>query len=280
MSTFLLTWNPKRWGWENLPASSESVRNGQSIVDRWSTGVQTHIEPGDRLFLIRLGLDPKGVIGSGFAQSEVFKEAHWDENAEGGALYVELEWDALLNPDEDEILSLDELKQEPLEVIHWTPQASGTRVPDDLSEALEERWQSHLKRIAYGRESQGQTFSIEETIAREEGKRTLVSHLRSERHSALRDLKLLSARKESGSLRCEACGFSFEEMYDSIGVNFIEVHHKNPVATGERQTTLDDLALLCSNCHRMIHKTSSLSDIKGFGARYLKTHKVAIQDNN
>ncbi|MFN0215817.1 MAG: HNH endonuclease [Saprospiraceae bacterium] len=55
-----------------------------------------------------------------------------------------------------------------------------------------------------------------------------------------------------GHLYCEACGFNFQTVY---GQDFIECHHKFPIAaSGPRTNTLEDLALVCSNCHRMLHR--------------------------
>lgn len=62
-------------------------------------------------------------------------------------------------------------------------------------------------------------------------------------------------------LRCEACGFSFVKYYGEHGEDFIEAHHKIPIATlkpGSR-TRVEDIALLCANCHRMIHYKGLLS---------------------
>jgi len=57
-------------------------------------------------------------------------------------------------------------------------------------------------------------------------------------------------------LNCEVCGFSFCEKYgDDLGKGFIEVHHKTPLHESKRtETTANDIALICSNCHKMIHK--------------------------
>jgi 5-methylcytosine-specific restriction protein A len=52
-----------------------------------------------------------------------------------------------------------------------------------------------------------------------------------------------------------ACGFNFAARYGERGSGFIECHHTKPVSAlrpGEK-TRLEDLALLCANCHRMIH---------------------------
>jgi 5-methylcytosine-specific restriction protein A len=75
-----------------------------------------------------------------------------------------------------------------------------------------------------------------------------------------RNREIVRRRKEQamarlGRLACEACGFDFAERYGERGWGFVECHHTRPVHTlrpGER-TRLADLALLCANCHRMIH---------------------------
>lgn len=74
-----------------------------------------------------------------------------------------------------------------------------------------------------------------------------------------RDKAIISRRKEraraGGGLKCEACSFDFERRYGARGANFIECHHTKPVSElrpGER-TKLSDLALLCANCHRIVH---------------------------
>ena len=70
--------------------------------------------------------------------------------------------------------------------------------------------------------------------------------------------------KEKGKLFCEVCGFDFKKTYGPRGDGFIECHHKIPLHedTEVRITKLDDLALLCSNCHRMIHRKKKWLTIK------------------
>lgn len=84
-----------------------------------------------------------------------------------------------------------------------------------------------------------------------------------------RDRKLIAAKKkvalsEHGTLSCEVCAFDFGATYGHLGAGFIEVHHKRPVfqmKPGEK-TKLSDLALLCSNCHRMAHKSRQTISIE------------------
>ena len=70
-----------------------------------------------------------------------------------------------------------------------------------------------------------------------------------------RDPKIRRAFLQRKKLKCEVCGFDFEAVYGELGAGYIEVHHKKPVSDGERITDLNkDLVMLCSNCHRMIHR--------------------------
>ncbi|PAP74170.1 HNH endonuclease [Rubrivirga marina] len=66
------------------------------------------------------------------------------------------------------------------------------------------------------------------------------------------------AMAEQGRLTCETCGFDFSATYGELGDGFIECHHTVPVSSlrpGGGATRLRDLALLCANCHRMIHRS-------------------------
>lgn len=74
-----------------------------------------------------------------------------------------------------------------------------------------------------------------------------------------RDPKLVSEKRKAAAatgLVCEVCGFDFEATYGALGKGYIEVHHTKPVHTllAGTKTKLDDLALLCANCHRMAHR--------------------------
>lgn len=88
-----------------------------------------------------------------------------------------------------------------------------------------------------------------------EGRLVSRAHVTRERNRKLVQKKKDQFKRQHGMLFCEACGFNFESVYGVRGRNFIECHHTRPVAQmqpGDR-THLTDLALICSNCHRMVH---------------------------
>lgn len=115
----------------------------------------------------------------------------------------------------------------------------------------EEQVLSNLWKTGYSDES-NIGFSVTE------GTQQLKSHYRRERSGKLISLKKEQYKKINGLLNCEVCGLSFAEIYPkSLGEDFIEVHHKIPLSQIDNviRTTLDDLLLVCANCHRMIHRT-------------------------
>lgn len=76
-----------------------------------------------------------------------------------------------------------------------------------------------------------------------------------ERDPKLRRRKIDRVRRIGQPLQCEVCDFHFGRFYGDLGEDYIEVHHVLPLhVSGPRETKLEDLALLCSNCHRMCHR--------------------------
>jgi hypothetical protein len=96
-----------------------------------------------------------------------------------------------------------------------------------------------------------------------EGNTQLKAHYRRERSRKLVTLKKEQYKQVHGILRCELCGLSFEEIYPkSFGENYIEAHHKTPLAEINQliRTTMGDLILVCANCHRMIHRSKDVEN--------------------
>jgi 5-methylcytosine-specific restriction enzyme A len=92
----------------------------------------------------------------------------------------------------------------------------------------------------------------------EEGAVLTRVHRSRERNRKLVTQKKSAFTAQHGRLFCEACGFDFVRRYGDRGDGFIECHHTRPVSSmrpGEK-TKLNDLRLLCANCHRMVHAKS------------------------
>jgi hypothetical protein len=91
-----------------------------------------------------------------------------------------------------------------------------------------------------------------------EGDKIVREHIRQEisrRNSKIvQQAKNEAFKKGNGRILCECCEFDFVNEFGRLGVGFIECHHKIHISTGERLTKTSDLALVCSNCHRMLHR--------------------------
>lgn len=61
--------------------------------------------------------------------------------------------------------------------------------------------------------------------------------------------------KNGGRLWCVACDLRPESIYDSRGERCIEAHHKIPIEELQPDsiTRVDDMAMVCASCHRVIH---------------------------
>ncbi len=97
---------------------------------------------------------------------------------------------------------------------------------------------------------------MDEEIAFPEGAVQYRMHKTRERHPELVKQAKERALAVNGKLTCECCSFDFGQIYGKAGVGYIEVHHNVPVSQLQAgaSTKLSDLTLLCSNCHRIIHR--------------------------
>lgn len=146
MPTYLLTWNPSRWHWDDLQEHVREVREKGYTLTDWSCGRSKKIREGDRLFMICLGRrQPRGIFASGYAVSNVYEEQHWDESVDDKpAHYINLHLNVLLNPKNEPIFPRADLNEGILKDMHWDSQSSGVGIPDVIAAELETRWASFL----------------------------------------------------------------------------------------------------------------------------------------
>ena len=75
--------------------------------------------------------------------------------------------------------------------------------------------------------------------------------------------------------RCEACGWAIDEGEQDVWGSSFELHHLTPVRKIEegtsREVRIEDFAVLCASCHRAIHRTDCVSDVKRFAQIYIGT---------
>lgn len=83
-----------------------------------------------------------------------------------------------------------------------------------------------------------------------------------------RNAKLAKDVKKHHGYSCQVCNLNFEALYGEVGKEYIEAHHLTPIASVKgRKVALDpakDFAVLCANCHRMVHRSGVVGDINQF----------------
>lgn len=148
MNTWLFAWNPKKHSWDDNLYSFEELVNEQNQLGytfmKWSCGGTKSIEIGDRIFFIRLGESPKGIIASGFAASKVFQGTHWDKGEDdqgkkANRIHIRLD---KISKKRDVCVDISIL-QNNLPQFHWFIQASGVRIAPEIGISLEQLWSEY-----------------------------------------------------------------------------------------------------------------------------------------
>jgi len=275
MATYLLIWNPNRWTWEVEDVQRDIAQleeSGHVEGFRWSVGTNyRQIKAGDRLFLIRLGGEPRGIFLSGFAKGYAYKAAHWDPSKSKRAWYVDVDVDVLLNPyDEKSILSYDEL-----EVIsigqRWSPPASGERIKEEVASKLEAELEQllvpdqseEIAKVSQQVDDVTHGTVDEEVIPDSEGRKRIIQHVSYERSQKNRREAI-----EKHGTTCAVCTFNFDETYGKdYAQGYIQIHHIKPLSGYEEEVDPEtDLVPLCANCHAMAHRrretVTSIEELK------------------
>ncbi|MEO6739223.1 MAG: HNH endonuclease [Chthoniobacteraceae bacterium] len=258
MPTYLLTWKPTRWQWENLADAVREVETKGYFDSRWSSGSTKRIVPDDRVFMLRQGSDRPGIMGSGWATSEVFEDTHFDATRPNDiALYINARFDTLIDPDTTEILHREDLYSGHLASVNWNTQASGMSISPEAAAELEARWAAHL--LYFGQELVSLPDEVLAPEAYFEGATKQVTVSIYERSPRARQKCI-----EHYGVRCSVCDFDFEAVYGERGRGFIHVHHLVPLAEIGSEYRLDpikDLRPVCPNCHAMMHRTAKVLSI-------------------
>ncbi len=144
-----------------------------------------------------------------------------------------------------------------VEVDHERMRLISPYLGHDIHSIVLKTWKHHPPR-----ETPDVDDQATESVSATEGEARLRLHLFRERK--LNKRKKLAVLKSEDRLVCEACGFDFSEAYSPYVKAFCEVHHKKPLATLRNGTriSLSDLAILCSNCHRVIHLIDPMPTVK------------------
>ena len=256
-STWILQGNPKKFAIEDYLASYSYIY--------WSVPrFRNEIRVGDSVFIWRSG-DAAGAIAAGQVAEAPKKTAEvnfpdalgddlWHANeGETSNFKVGLQVSEVRLEEEEGFVPRSSLLADQTlqaSTIITAPLGTIFRLTDPQAIRLGELWGMPLDLP---------NEAVPEAL---EGALRLRKHYARERSRYLIDKKKEHfSNGNEGMVFCEVCGFDFSKNYPpDLGKGFIEAHHIRPLAdiSTVQKTTLDDLMLVCANCHRMIHRTKDV----------------------
>jgi len=265
MSAYLLTWNSEprnrkaqSHGWESFDKDLAEFQKGKGIKITWSCGNRNKIEIGSRVFLLRQGRKFPGLIASGRTttcpeQGERFsdsKKRPW---------YVKVNVDFILPL--EEVLKRETLLDDgilPKSLVN--SRASGCKIDVNFTGKLEKTWEQFTKhtkplmRLARIVNTAREGETVEQKV-----------------YVRKRDRRLRDQALESSQGVCEACGVDFSKKLDGKALRVLQIHHKKQLGWSDgkqKLTKATDLAVVCANCHLLIHidpkKGMSIERLKGW----------------
>ena len=134
-NSYLLTWNPEKYH----VGGNSGVELGNE--QQWSCN-STKPQVGDRVYLMQVGVEPRGIIAAGIVTQESFEDKDWGDETKTRK-YIKFKPLAVRNTPEagQQILNqLNQLSQETGINFSWSPQSSGISIPNKISDKLESYW--------------------------------------------------------------------------------------------------------------------------------------------
>jgi len=229
------------------------------------------IRVGDTVFLWRAkrgSKRPAGVVARGIVVEdptstaaikypEFLGEELWLVPAPSERLVVGIKLDEVRLTREQNMITRELVKRHP-GLAHMTilkfAQNTNYRLEDQERRNLELLWAT----------DNSETLGEVDEASYPEGWVTYRTHRYIERNSSVVKAAKNAFLSKHGRLYCEICDFDFGRAYDGLGDGFIEAHHVKPVHTmaPKEETKPSDLMMVCSNCHRMLHRCSPATAIR------------------
>lgn len=237
---YMLLWNPENYIWpddDRLGILAETM-SGSTYMERWSIYANlTKVRIGDRVFLRKTGLQPRGIVASGIVSGAPVADAHWADIEGRPTTYVDIDWDAMVEP--EDVLDLSDLAEEHPSSA-WAAPGGGARIPEEAREALESAWDSHVDEVLSSYRA-----NTESEPSHEQEIRVRYGHavVKIRRHQ--REFRKLLLNELLHECEFPGCGITSVEVLDAA--------HIVPDAEGG-QATLDNGLLLCANHHRAMDK--------------------------
>lgn len=244
--SYLLSWNP-----------TESVC--QAGPERWSLpSLNSKVpETGAEFFVVRVGkrngVKPTGIVGYGQTTGKSHIAAHW-RGSKKKVRYIPVNIVYFVNAEREpeRVLTVEALQSlDPNQ--QWAPQQSWIKLKKQaMAPKIRTLFDQLQKQVIPQEESKEELMAL----GFPEGIWKMVrEHRARERSRALVEAKKEKVLARTGTLCCESCRHDFVKLLGGLGARCIEAHHLVPVSKLKRKrlTRLDELALVCANCHRLLH---------------------------
>ena len=142
-ATYLVSWNPTRWEWQSFEEDRAATVSGNTVTHPWRTSSKKP-KVDDRVYLLRTGEEPRGVIARGRVAKAPYPDTHWDETrAAAGETtdFIDVEFEDIRDPAQDAFVSLSTLNSK-IAGQDWSPQSSGIAIKPAAVRALDRLWEA------------------------------------------------------------------------------------------------------------------------------------------
>ncbi|WP_354022232.1 McrB family protein [Endozoicomonas lisbonensis] len=138
MTSYLLTWNPKHFSL-NSDDSEEGLNCQEGDEIRWSCNSKQPVK-GDRVYLVRVGDEPRGIVASGTVTQPGYSDVDW-KDPDKERLYIKFRLDDLRLENHEGQLPMFVLERQ-FPKQQWSPQSSGIVVQSDYTDSLKGLWET------------------------------------------------------------------------------------------------------------------------------------------
>jgi hypothetical protein len=135
---YLITWNPKHSPWEDMVQFVQKCKSGSCDILRWSCGNNKRILAGDKIFLMRLGVEPRGLLAYGTVVEGSYMDQHWDQSKSNAGLkanFVKISIEKITYPGKEWFIPIGKLETDFPEQL-WAPQTSGISIRSDIADSI------------------------------------------------------------------------------------------------------------------------------------------------
>lgn len=136
----LFVWDPRPYPFPKLEEYADLIEKKGFCDFAWNTGNAPSVNPGARIFLLKRGEQPGGLVAVGDVQGNVMEAPHWDpaKQASGEkSLLANVRWRALSR---ESFLDQATLDGQLAALSKWLREPAGTALPTDVSQKLDELW--------------------------------------------------------------------------------------------------------------------------------------------